>query len=150
MSNSKFKQDLPPPGGYRPIQYLRIPAKTYFSGTFMFASFVVFQFAACYVFGFSNRRAQKMEVEERSTRLAILPMLCAEKDRSYLKMLRKHRDEEARLMKDTPGWKVGTYWGEPIFFTRPKDEWYNMTMQEFYAHNRQSDRQYALNFWKYL
>jgi hypothetical protein len=32
MSNSKIRQDLPPPGGYKPIPYIRIPAKQYFSG----------------------------------------------------------------------------------------------------------------------
>lgn len=26
------KQDLPPPGGYKPIPFKRIPAKAYFSG----------------------------------------------------------------------------------------------------------------------
>ena len=27
-------------------------------------------------------------------------------------------DEEKELMKDVPGWKVGTLYGEPIYHTR--------------------------------
>ncbi len=32
MSGAAFKQDLPPPGGYKAIPYLRVPAKQYMSG----------------------------------------------------------------------------------------------------------------------
>lgn len=42
----------------------------------------------------------------RSARLAVYPMLLAERDREYLKQLRKNRDAEAELMKDVPGWEV--------------------------------------------
>lgn len=28
------KQDMPPPGGYKKIQYARVPAKTYMTGKF--------------------------------------------------------------------------------------------------------------------
>lgn len=28
-------QDLPPPGGYQKIPYVRVPPKTYFSGTYL-------------------------------------------------------------------------------------------------------------------
>jgi hypothetical protein len=39
----------------------------------------------------------------------------AETDRIYLKHLRALRDEERELMKDVPGWQVGTLFGEPIY-----------------------------------
>jgi NADH dehydrogenase (ubiquinone) 1 alpha subcomplex subunit 13 len=32
MATAAKVQDLPPEGGYRPINYARIPAKKYFSG----------------------------------------------------------------------------------------------------------------------
>lgn len=37
------KQDLPPPGGYKPIPYKRIPAKQYFSGKLLllFMNFIM-------------------------------------------------------------------------------------------------------------
>jgi NADH dehydrogenase (ubiquinone) 1 alpha subcomplex subunit 13 len=60
-------------------------------------------------------------VENRSGKLATLPLLMAERDREYLKQLRRNRDEEADLMKNVPGWVVGTWYGEPIFKTKPND-----------------------------
>jgi len=49
--------------------------------------------------------------------MALEPMLCAEKDRVTLKEIRRLRDVEEDLMKDVPGWEVGTYFGHPIFKT---------------------------------
>lgn len=42
----------------------------------------------------------------RSAKMAIYPMLLAERDREYLKQLRRNRDAEAELMRDVPGWEV--------------------------------------------
>lgn len=53
---------------------------------------------------------------------------------SFLKQVRKNRDEERELMKNDPDWEVGTYYGEPIYITRPEDEFREPTFQEFYAH----------------
>lgn len=58
----------------------------------------------------------------RSAKISLLPLLFAERDREFLKQLRINRDEEAKLMKNVPGWEVGTWYGEPIFKTLPKDE----------------------------
>lgn len=48
----------------------------------------------------------KHEIEMRSSKMAIYPMLLAERDREYLKQLRRNRDAEAELMRDVPGWEV--------------------------------------------
>lgn len=61
-------------------------------------------------------------IEMRSARLALFPLLFAERDREFLKQLRINRDEERELMKNVAGWKVGTWYGEPIFKTRPTDK----------------------------
>jgi NADH dehydrogenase (ubiquinone) 1 alpha subcomplex subunit 13 len=45
-------------------------------------------------------------IESRSAKFVTMYMLMAERDRAYLKQLRKNRDEEERLMKDVPGWEV--------------------------------------------
>jgi len=42
-------------------------------------------------------------------------MLAAERDRGFLKQQRKHREYEAELMKDVPGWEVGTWFGQHAF-----------------------------------
>lgn len=31
-------------------------------------------------------------------------------------MIRKVRDIETEVMKDVPGWKTGTYYGEPVYY----------------------------------
>ncbi|NXG43146.1 NDUAD dehydrogenase, partial [Psilopogon haemacephalus] len=42
-----------------------------------------------------------------------------------LRMLRQNLDEEAKIMKDVPGWKVG----ESVFHT---DRWVTPTVDELY------------------
>lgn len=61
-------------------------------------------------------------------------MLIAERDREYLKQVKRNRDEEAELMKNVPGWVVGTYYGEPIFKTKPDDYLREGTWDELNAH----------------
>jgi NADH dehydrogenase (ubiquinone) 1 alpha subcomplex subunit 13 len=51
-----------------------------------------------------------------------MPLLIAERDREFLKQYRINREEERELMKDVPGWVVGTWYGEPIYHTVPKDK----------------------------
>lgn len=53
-------------------------------------------------------------------------------------------------MKDVPGWVVGTYWGEPIYQTRPKDEWHDISVTEFLAHTPHYKNQFFKNFYKYF
>lgn len=35
MASAAKRQDLPPPGGYNPISYKRVPAKTFFNGMYV-------------------------------------------------------------------------------------------------------------------
>ncbi len=67
-----------------------------------------------------------------------------------MKQCIKVRDEEREIMKDVKGWVVGTYWGEPIFKGRPKDEWHDINLNEYYAQNSYYSMQYAYNFWKWF
>jgi len=146
-----YKQDMPPPGGYKPIQYLRIPAKTYFTGVTMFVLFNIMHFGGLWIYKtFNEPYNQRNKVEDRNARLALQPMMLAEKDRLYLKRCRQLRDEEEELMKDVPGWVVGTYWGEPVFFTRPANEWHNINAREYLAHSPDYQAQFFQNFYKYL
>lgn len=89
---------------------------------------------AAYVYYLTNKKVERDSVEMRSGRLALYPLLHAERDREFLKQLRLNRDEEARLMKNVPGWKVGTWYGEPIFKTIPKDTLHEPRWIDFCAH----------------
>ncbi|NP_001040176.1 NADH dehydrogenase (ubiquinone) 1 alpha subcomplex, 13 [Bombyx mori] len=129
------KQDLPPPGGYKPIPFKRIPAKSYFSGYTMFAGFIGMTIGSIYLYNITYKRILKDEIEMRSAKMAIYPALLAERDREYLKQLRRNRDAEAELMRDVPGWEVGTYYGERVYKLIPPDQWVEPIFQEYYAHS---------------
>ena len=59
-----------------------------------------------YIYYLNAKLVQREEIEMRSAQNAIFPLLIAERDREYLKQLRRNRDEEAKLMANVPGWEV--------------------------------------------
>merc|ERR1712062_513493 len=61
------------------------------------------------------RKVTAEQTEERSTQFAIEPMMLAERDRVFLKQCKANRDAETALMKDVPGWEVGTYYGIKLY-----------------------------------
>ncbi|XP_044739228.1 NADH dehydrogenase [ubiquinone] 1 alpha subcomplex subunit 13 [Chrysoperla carnea] len=134
MATVARKQDLPPPGGYQKIPYARVPAKTFFSGWSMLAGFAGITAASLYVYFITYKGIKQNEIESRSARLALFPLLLAERDREYLKQLRKNREEERELMKNVDGWKVGTLFGEPIYKTQKEDKLVEPTFHEYYVH----------------
>ncbi|CAD7669938.1 unnamed protein product [Nyctereutes procyonoides] len=77
MAVSKVKQDMPPLGGYGPIDYNMFAVGI---GTLLFGT---------------------------SRPALLMPLLQAEKDRRVLQMLRENLEEKAIIMKDVPDWKVG-------------------------------------------
>lgn len=67
-------------------------------------------------------------------------MLLAEKDREYLKQLRRNREEERDLMKNVEGWKVGTLYGEPVYKNQTGEETlFRPVINEYYVHAPASD-----------
>jgi NADH dehydrogenase (ubiquinone) 1 alpha subcomplex subunit 13 len=127
-------QELPPAGGYSAINFKRVPAKTYFRGSTMIAAYVAVTTAGLGIYYANTKKIKANEIEMRSARLALQPLLFAERDREYLKQLRRNRDEEASLMKDVEGWTVGHWFSEPIFKTIGSDEWRDPIFKEYYAH----------------
>lgn len=79
-----------------------------------------------------NRERRRLQIEELEARIGLLPLLQAEHDRRTLRMLRENLEEEAVIMKDVPGWKVGEKafhtdrWVPPLteelFNLRPREE----------------------------
>ncbi|XP_054287444.1 NADH dehydrogenase [ubiquinone] 1 alpha subcomplex subunit 13-like [Macrosteles quadrilineatus] len=139
MATTARKQDMPPPGGFRPINYERIKARTYFSGPQMFLGFFGITAAASYLYikGYKNQIRQQVEV--RSSLFAILPVMFAERDRAFLKQLKVNRDLEADLMKNVEGWEVGTYYGEPIYKTKDPDYLIEPRIREYFIHSSWKD-----------
>lgn len=96
---------------------------------------------AAYIYYLNCKAVHARELEARSASFAIYPMLLAERDRAYLKQLRRNREEERELMKNVEGWKVGTWYGEPIYQTKDPDTLNPQTYHEYYVHNSWKDYQ---------
>ncbi|NP_957008.1 NADH dehydrogenase [ubiquinone] 1 alpha subcomplex subunit 13 [Danio rerio] len=131
MAASKVKQDMAPPGGYGPVDYKRNLPKRGLSGYSMFAVGIGVMMFGYWRLCRWNRERRRMQIEDLETRIALLPLLQAEHDRQTLRMLRENLEEEAILMKDVPGWKVGENmfhterWVSPV-----PDELYNLRPRE--------------------
>nr|XP_054756156.1 NADH dehydrogenase [ubiquinone] 1 alpha subcomplex subunit 13-like [Lytechinus pictus] len=122
---STFRQDMPPKGGYSNISYKRMLPKRGFSGYTMFAGM-----AGIMTFGFvtlamSNKQRRKWIQEDRESKIAILPLIWAEKDREMLLRLQYNREQEAEIMKDVPGWTIG----EGVFNSK---RWYEPGLLDLY------------------
>lgn len=160
MSAPAMKQDMPPSGGYKPITYQRVPARSYFNGNYWKKSIVYHKSlyyvtqilgwaligmylgttaAAAYVYYLNYKKVHHNKIEQRSAIFALYPLLLAEKDRAFLKQLRKNRDEEASLMANVEGWKVGTWFGEPIYHNYKKDKLIEPNLVEYYIHSNHRD-----------
>ncbi|XP_056149946.1 NADH dehydrogenase [ubiquinone] 1 alpha subcomplex subunit 13 [Lampris incognitus] len=137
MSASKVKQDMPPPGGYGPIDYKRNLPKRGLSGYSMFGIGIgILLFGYWRLFKW-NRERRRLLIEELEARIALLPLMQAESDRRTLRLLRENLEEEAVIMKDVPGWKVG----ERVFHTERwvsplVDEVFNLRPREQLLHER--------------
>lgn len=129
-----YKQEMPPTGGYDPITWERIPAKQLLRGYTIFGLVGAGFLVGCYFYKKACKRLKIVEVETNDSRIALEPIFFAERDRLYLKQIRKNRDEETELMKNVPGWETGTYYGEPIYKTVPKEQWVDPLITEYYAH----------------
>ncbi|XP_065434657.1 NADH dehydrogenase [ubiquinone] 1 alpha subcomplex subunit 13 [Chrysemys picta bellii] len=125
MAAVKVKQDMPPPGGYGPIDYKRHLPRRGPSGYSLFAIGIGSLLLGYYNLIKWNRERRRLQIEDLETRIALFPLLQAESDRRTLRLLRENLEEEAKIMKDVPGWKVG----ESVFHT---DRWVPPTTDELY------------------
>jgi len=131
----EFKQEMPPEGGYREFNWRRTYPKL------LWKPKVLIPIAAfCGVYGyFQNKMHIRQLTTEKFHDIDILnsmePFLTAERDREWLKIMRQNRDIENELMKDVPGWKTGTWYGEPVYFTLG-DRWFDPWNLEVYAHSK--------------
>ncbi|TFK06376.1 retinal-specific ATP-binding cassette transporter [Platysternon megacephalum] len=121
----KVKQDMPPPGGYGPIDYKRHLPRRGLSGYSLFAIGIGSMLMGYYKLVKWNRERRRLLIEDLETRIALFPLLQAESDRRTLRLLRENLEEEAKIMKDVPGWKVG----ESVFHS---DRWIPPSTDELY------------------
>jgi len=134
-SSAEFKQDMPPKGGYQKIEWWRIAPKTVFSNGKLLTLYATAFFIGYLAHQDNKRWRKKIDYECHDHLIALQPLYKAEQDRLYLRTLRANRDEERELMKDVPGWIVGTYYGVPVYKTYDTQKHLPEThFNEFYAH----------------
>ncbi|KAF7237102.1 NADH dehydrogenase [ubiquinone] 1 alpha subcomplex subunit 13 [Varanus komodoensis] len=82
----KVKQDMPPPGGYGPIDYKRHLPRRGLSGYSLFAIGIGIMFYGYYSIAKWNRERRRLNIEDLEARVALLPLLMAEDDRRYTRI----------------------------------------------------------------
>lgn len=132
-------QEMPPPGGFADIRIKRVPPKPMIRQATWFGITIALTING---FGYlRDWRKQEMvrRIEQCEFYIAAQPFLVAEQERLFLKHLRTLREEERELMKDHPGWKLGTLYGEPVYKTLPKDQLPPLQGFDYYVHRSKSE-----------
>uniref|UniRef100_A0A2K6D995 NADH dehydrogenase [ubiquinone] 1 alpha subcomplex subunit 13 n=1 Tax=Macaca nemestrina TaxID=9545 RepID=A0A2K6D995_MACNE len=94
MEMPKVKQDMPPPGGYGPIDYKRNLPRRGLSGYSMLAIGIGTLLYGHWSIMKWNRERRRLQIEDFEARIALMPLFQAETDRRTLQMLRENLEEE--------------------------------------------------------
>jgi len=135
-----YKQDMPPPGGYKPFMFERtFPVVRAIGWKLVWGYLIAYLPIAIY-----NRRSQvaytnRVWLEHHDLHLCLSPFMLAERDRNWLRFLRYQRNQESEIMKDVPGWKTGTWYGEPVYFTLG-DRWRDAPQGDQFIHTQTMDK----------
>lgn len=139
MASSSFRQDMPPEGGYGKIDVARKGARRFISNRAFLGAFIAISAWGMYDVKKCFKQAAMVRREKDEVFISLEPFLLAENDRAYLKQLHSNREEEEKLMKNVPGWKTGTLFGEPFYKTVPADRLDPPKLFAFYAHRPQEE-----------
>lgn len=132
-------QDMPPPGGFANIRVERTLPRPLIRQGIWAAILVGLTFNGAEVMRAWRKRYRLFKTEQVEHYIAASPFLHAETERKFLIHLKTLREEERELMKDHPGWKMGTLYGEPIFKTIPKDQLPPISPIDYYAHRTEAE-----------
>ena len=95
MASRAYKQDMPLEGGYAPVNFKRIPARTLISGKWLFAGLVGYHIAGYTYYTLCKRpEVRAVKTEANGFRLALQPLMLAERDRMFIQQCKKNRDAE--------------------------------------------------------
>merc|ERR1711913_235755 len=129
----------------------RIPAKSVLNAPLIYGGLFASMAYGAYQYKRGMRQVFKNEVEMKSASLAITPLMLAERDREFLKQLRRNRDAEEKLMKDVEGWEVGTWFGHKVYKTiGDGPEAIQVGHQEYMIHTNRDEMRHANNLSNWL
>lgn len=98
---------MPPPGGFPAIRIERRLPSTGPTGVTIFAvGAAVSAYGYYKIYGMVQQRKDEAR-ELELTRAPVIPVLQAEDDLRWAQARKRALDEEARIMRNVPGWKVG-------------------------------------------
>eukprot|EP00002_Diphylleia_rotans_P003737 TRINITY_DN1261_c0_g3_i1.p1 TRINITY_DN1261_c0_g3~~TRINITY_DN1261_c0_g3_i1.p1 ORF type:complete len:123 (+),score=35.70 TRINITY_DN1261_c0_g3_i1:61-429(+) len=103
----KIVQDMPPSGGYSSFSVERVVRGSSVPNSLLFAASAVAILGGLYKLGQGNIQRRAVADEKRAAKKAILPLLQAESDASFVRATAEANEKEAEIMKNVPGWEVG-------------------------------------------
>ncbi|CAH8848497.1 unnamed protein product [Trichobilharzia szidati] len=136
---TSYKQEMPPPGGYSPLDFSRKMPRGTLNGLVTLGCLYATTFVGIQIYHYRKEKAAVVEREDQENRIALTPFILAEQQRLYMKQLRRNRDYEKELMKDVANWKVGHWFDYPVFHN-PRGLWCDPYKEDFYAHLTQWDK----------
>ncbi|KAI9217369.1 NADH:ubiquinone oxidoreductase 14kD subunit [Blastocladiella britannica] len=99
-----YVQDLPPAGGFSPVQYKRnLPARGP-SGAVLFAGMIGLCSYGWYWNIQSIRERRELVREKTWARIHLTPLLQAETDRGETRLLHQQEEQEKRVMANVADW----------------------------------------------
>ncbi|EEA19005.1 hypothetical protein TMatcc_010452 [Talaromyces marneffei ATCC 18224] len=108
-----MSQDMPPVGGYRPVQYKRnIPARGFKPFTYLVGMHLIMGYGF-YKYYYGVRELNELAREKMWSRIHLIPLLQAEEDRDQV---RRHFADQARE-KELLGTETSPYHSDR--FVRP-------------------------------
>ncbi|MCJ1274121.1 hypothetical protein MMC21_001916 [Puttea exsequens] len=91
-------QDLPPEGGYEPVQYKRnLPARGFRPSYYLFAMAAIMTYGM-YKYGKGTRERNELAREKIWSRIYLVPMLQAEEDRDLIRRIWADKAREKELL----------------------------------------------------
>uniref|UniRef100_A0A914I9R6 NADH dehydrogenase [ubiquinone] 1 alpha subcomplex subunit 13 n=1 Tax=Globodera rostochiensis TaxID=31243 RepID=A0A914I9R6_GLORO len=148
--SEKFRQDLPPEGGYPKFNWSRTYPKIFWTPgrTMLFSCILPTFYGYFHNFRHTPLSIKTQYFEDHDISNALEPFMMAERDRQVLRIMKRNRELEEEVMKDEPGWKTGTWYGEPIYFTLG-DNWIEPLPLEINAHLKEKDQPYNY-YWRLI
>jgi len=110
-----MSQDLPPVGGYEPVQYKRnLPVRGYSPKWYLFGM------AGIMIYGFYEaiggiKEQRELAREKLWARIHLTPVMQAETDRDLVRRVWAQEKREELLMSDVKGWKMGSVYNSDRF-----------------------------------
>lgn len=132
-------QDMPPPGGFGSINIERTFGRPWVRQGLLFIAMAALSINGINFIREFRKKLRILRIEQMEHYIAAEPFLIVEQERKFLSHLYNLREDERELMKDHPGWKVGTLYGEPIFKTLPKDVIPPIAVVDFTGHRTYSE-----------